>query len=395
MKAHLKHLTASIGLLAMALSALGTTRSPSTGELLIQLETAGRGTSRDSGDFADGVAVTLPSIVTIRTSASGQTVAHSQAPFGPGRSGPLRGEDNSSTGSGVIVSAGGHIVTNHHVVLGARTIHVEFHDGRRLVAHLLGSDPASDIALLKVDADGLIPAIFANSDDLRLGEAVAAIGNPFDVGISITTGVVSALGRHGTTITADDYFIQTDAALNPGNSGGALVSRRGQVVGINTAIHSRTGSNTGVGFAVPSVTVQAVCQQILDHGDVRRGQLGVVLESVSSSQRGVGIESVTTDGPAARAGIRTGDRIIAVNSRPIHQGAALRNSVRLARAGDVLMVRILRGDEEITLDATLGEELPDAPPSGKDNPQHGKANPRAVPEMRPTPTDLHSRIQPG
>lgn len=328
-------------------------------------------------DFSSGVARALPSIVTIRAGAVRQVMHREGMDGGKYNREPRGDESQSGTGSGVIASADGHIITNHHVIEGAGSITVELHDGRQLQARVIGSDSASDLALIKVEADGLVPAEFASSYQIRLGEAVAAIGNPFDVGISISTGVISATGRHGTSLTEDDYFIQTDAALNPGNSGGALINRHGQVIGINTAIYSRTGSNTGVGFAVPSITVQAICEQLREHGNVRRGVLGVTLDLERSNLPGVALEEVATGSPAEEAGLQPGDRIMAVEDHAVQVAADLRNHVRVNRVGESLTLTILRDGEDQEVEVVLGAE------SGNDTLANRSAGKDSFDKIRP------------
>ena len=306
MNNHLNYIFATLGTFTLAFSALPSQSVQAEGEeeALITLESRSPQTTPSQTDFSSGVERAIHSVVTIRTNA---TPDMARVQF-DGSKGPQpyegsRREHFSGSGSGVIISQDGYIVTNHHVINGSAEISVELNDGSTFSAELLGSDSGSDIALLKINAEDLKPAQFASSEELQLGESVAAIGNPFDVGISVSTGVVSALGRHGMELTDDDYFIQTDAALNPGNSGGALINFEGRVVGINTAIRSQTGSYAGIGFAVPSTTVEAICQQILDHGDVRRGQLGVTLDPDSAREAGVKLESVSEGSAAATAGL--------------------------------------------------------------------------------------------
>lgn len=355
MKNSTKYLLSGATMLGLTLSAIcGVHETPEPRPLVVLEEPATHAIALV--DFSSGVARALPSIVTIRTGAVRQ-VLHREGMDGEKfNRGPQGDESQNGTGSGVIASIDGHIITNHHVIEGAGSITVELHDGRQFQARVIGSDPASDLALLKVDANGLIPAEFTSSYQIRLGEAVAAIGNPFDVGISISTGVVSATGRHGTSLTEDDYFIQTDAALNPGNSGGALINRHGQVIGINTAIYSRTGSNTGVGFAVPSITVQAICEQLREHGNVRRGMLGVTLDLDRSNLPGVTLEEVATGSPAEDAGLQPGDRIMAVENHAVLVAADLRNHVRLTRVGETLTLTILRDGENQEVEVILGAE---------------------------------------
>jgi len=285
-----------------------------------------------------------------------------------------------SLGSGVIVSADGLVVTNNHVVKNASEIRVTLSDGRQLTAKAVGTDPKSDLALLRLSGDlkGIKPLPFGDSGKLRLGEVVLAIGNPFGVGQTVTMGIVSALGRANMGIVDYEDFIQTDAAINPGNSGGALVNMRGQLVGINTAILSRSGGYQGIGFSIPSAMVQPIMDSLLKHGRVVRGWLGVAIQDLTKEmaqamgltlEQGVLVADVEHESPAAKAGLRRGDVITKLNDEPIHSVTRLRNKVAAAgskakikltlqREGKALVVEIalgvLPGDREATLDRSQG-----------------------------------------
>lgn len=280
---------------------------------------------------------------------------------GPDGEAPMR--RSRGAGSGVVVdSENGYIVTNHHVVNGADNITVGLQDGRVLEAELLGSDELTDIAVLQIDADNLTALPFANTNDLRVGDYVVAIGNPFGIGQTVTSGIISALGRAG--INNDNYedFIQTDAAINVGNSGGALVDLRGQLVGVNTAIISGSGTSSGVGFAVPSDMVDAVMGHLLRDGTVRRGQLGVMISDHNpvmeealqlGADRGALVTQVMPGSAAEAAGIEVSDLVVAVDGRPITSGRELRNIVGLSGIDRELTLDLRRDGEPLTVVARI------------------------------------------
>jgi serine protease Do/serine protease DegQ len=257
-----------------------------------------------------------------------------------------------SAGSGVIVDADdGFILTNHHVVADASEITVTLKDRRRFTAELVGSDQATDIALLKIEGERLTALPFGNSDALRVGDTVVAIGNPFGLGQTVTSGIVSALGRSGINIEGYEDFIQTDASINPGNSGGALVSADGRLVGINTAIIAPAGGNVGIGFAVPVAMASAVMKQLIEHGEVRRGRIGVAIQDLTPDladalglheSSGAVVGSVEDGSPAAKAGLQAGDVVVSVDGHPIFGAADLRNRVGLVAAGSKVEVEYLR-----------------------------------------------------
>ena len=265
-------------------------------------------------------------------------------------------------GSGFVVREDGYIVTNNHVVAGADLVRVRFNDGRVLEARLIGSDAPSDLAVLKVDALGLAPVPFAAADGLRVGQWVVAAGNPFGLGSSITAGIVSATGR-GIGINQYEDFIQTDAAINPGNSGGPLLNLRGEVVGVNTAILSRTGGNVGIGFAIPADLVESVIDQLIDGGTVRRGYLGVRMAPLSDGIRanlgldrpGVAVVEVTGDGPAGDAGIRAEDIIVAVDGEPVATPAELGLVIASRRPGQRVLLEVFRDRRVREIPVVLAE----------------------------------------
>ncbi|MBA6329073.1 Do family serine endopeptidase [Colwellia sp. MB02u-6] len=267
-------------------------------------------------------------------------------------------------GSGVILDADkGYIVTNSHVINDADEIQITLKDGRQLDAKKIGGDEASDIALLQIVADDLVAVKIADSDDIRVGDFAVAIGSPFGLGQTVTSGIVSALGRSGLNVENYEDFIQTDAAINSGNSGGALINLRGELIGINTAILGPNGGNVGIGFAIPSNMVQNLVNQIIEFGEVRRGVLGVAGRSVTSEiakamelevNQGGFVEQVMKDSAADEAGIRAGDVIIKVNGKIIKTFNALRGKIGSIGAGQTVKITVIRKDgKEKTYDVTL------------------------------------------
>ncbi len=277
------------------------------------------------------------------------------------------GREVQSIGSGVIVDAEeGYVLTNHHVIAQADDILVTLKDGRRVEAKLLGSDPGTDIAVLRIEPERLHSVPLGNSEELEVGDFVVAIGNPFGLGQTVTMGIVSALGRHGLRAEGYEDFIQTDASINPGNSGGALVDLQGRLVGINTAIIGPAGGNIGIGFAIPVNIVHEVMDQIVAFGVVRRGRLGVLIRDLTpepaqglgiDTAKGVIIEEVVPDSAADRAGIQPGDVILRVNGEEVVDSAALRTKIGLSRVGEVVRLEVLRGDRKIQVAIQI-EEAP-------------------------------------
>jgi serine protease DegQ len=270
-----------------------------------------------------------------------------------------------SVGSGVIVDAErGYVLTNHHGVAGAQGIIVMLKDRRSFRATLVGSDPATDIALLRIEASGLKALPFGDSDALRVGDFVLAIGNPFGLGQTVTGGMVSALDRTGLTDEGYEDFIQTDAAINPGNSGGALVNLQGELIGINTVIVGPAGGNVGIGFAVPSAMAQTVMRQLVRYGTVQRGKLGVTLQELTpelairlglpGSTEGAVIAQVETGSAADRAGLRSGDVVIAANGHTIRSASGLRNQIGLSPIGSMLDLQVVRESRERMVRAEIG-----------------------------------------
>ena len=268
-----------------------------------------------------------------------------------------------SLGSGVIVDAErGLVLTNNHVIANAVQVTVTLRDGRHLDAEIVGSDPGTDVAVIKVPAEKLTDIGVANSDDLRVGDFVVAIGNPFGLGQTVTSGIVSALSRSGLGIEGYEDFIQTDASINPGNSGGALVNLKGELVGINTAIFSRGGGNIGIGFAIPINLALQIMEQLLDKGMVERGFIGVQVQDLNpdlaeafgiKNQKGAIVNSVLPDSPAQEAGLLPGDIITSINSKPVKAASDVRNHVGLLPVGEQVMFEVVRDGERKNLKARV------------------------------------------
>ena len=268
-----------------------------------------------------------------------------------------------SLGSGVIVSASGFILTNHHVVDAADEIEVALTDGKKLLAKVVGIDPETDLAVLRVDANGLPAITFGLSEALHVGDPVLAIGNPFGVGQTVTSGIVSALGRSGLHINTFENFIQTDAAINPGNSGGALVDARGNLVGINTAIYSRTGGSMGIGFAIPASTAKAVFEQIVRSGSVTRGWIGVEVQEITPAlaesfrldePHGTIIAGVLRGGPADRAGVKPGDVLTRINGTEVSDPHTMLNLVAALRPGATASMELRRKSQTVDVTVKVG-----------------------------------------
>ena len=267
-----------------------------------------------------------------------------------------RERKTQSLGSGVIVDAErGLVLTNNHVIANAVQVTVTLRDGRHLDAEIIGSDPATDVAVIKLTAENLTHIEVANSDDLRVGDFVVAIGNPFGLGQTVTSGIVSALSRSGLGIEGYEDFIQTDASINPGNSGGALVNLKGELVGINTAIFSRGGGNIGIGFAIPINLALQITEQLLDKGMVERGFIGVQVQDLNAdlaeafgikNQKGAIVNSVLPDSPAQEAGLQPGDIITSINSKPVKAASDVRNHIGLLPVGEQVRFEVLRDGEK-------------------------------------------------
>jgi Do/DeqQ family serine protease len=334
-------------------------QAPSTGPL----PSAAHG-----GSFHSAVQRAQPSVVNIFTSKEVRSPRHPllNDPLFRRFFGDQPADDAqraSSLGSGVIVSNTGYVLTNHHVVEAADEIEVALHDGKKLLAKVVGNDPETDLAVLRVDADNLPAITFGSSDALKVGDVVLAIGNPFGVGQTVTGGIVSALGRTGLGINTFENFIQTDAAINPGNSGGALVDAGGNLVGINTAIFSRSGGSMGIGFAIPVSTAKMVLEQIVRSGSVTRGWIGVEVQEITPpvaesfrlpSTRGALIAGVLRGGPADKAGVKPGDVMVEVEGRPVADPTSMLNLIAALPPGASARMKIKRQGKDLDADITVG-----------------------------------------
>jgi serine protease DegQ len=325
--------------------------------------------SRPAGSLSAPARQASPAVVSINTSQSNSRRPQSQDPWFRFFHGDQEEQQPAGLGSGVIVSPEGHILTNNHVIEDADDIEVVLADGRKAVAKVIGTDPETDLALLKITLDKLPVIVLGQTQHLQVGDIVLAIGNPFGVGQTVTSGIVSALGRSQLGINTFENFIQTDAAINPGNSGGALVDVHGHLMGINTAIYSRSGGNMGIGFAIPISTAQQVMQDLLQNGKVIRGWIGVEPQDLSAElaqtfqlptegpglPSGVVITGVLKNGPAASAGIRPGDVIVKVAGQPVRNVAELLTQVASLKPGTPAEVNIWRRQGEVSLRLTPAE----------------------------------------
>lgn len=321
------------------------------------------------GSFNAAAEIAMPSVVNIFTSKEVRMPSHPllddpmfQRFFGERfESRPRR---TSSLGSGVIVSPEGYILTNHHVVEAASEIQVALVDGRNVKARTIGSDPESDLAVLKIDLDNLPSIAFGQPEQAKVGDIVLAIGNPFGVGQTVTMGIIGALGRSQVGINTFENFIQTDAAINPGNSGGALTDTAGNLIGINTAIYSRTGGSLGIGFAIPANAAKQIMEQIIETGSVTRGWLGVSMQDITpelaesfrlKKPGGALIAGVLRNGPADGAGIKPGDVLLAVDGQTVADSSEMLNLVAALPPGKTVTLTILRNNSERSVRIKVGK----------------------------------------
>jgi serine protease DegQ len=354
----------------------GWISSPQVSSLVgkVTLREAPESNSQNPGSLAEAARVSSPAVVNIFTSKANKRkpakkgAPHQNEPwfqFFFGDQAPNE-EPSSSLGSGVIVSPEGLILTNHHVIEGADEIDVAFADGRKRTAKLIGSDPETDIAVLKIDAIDLPnPITLGKMESVQVGDVVLAIGNPFGVGQTVTSGIVSALGRNQLGINTFENFIQTDAAINPGNSGGALVDTKGNLIGINTAIYSRSGGNMGIGFAIPINIAKQVMESILTNGSVTRGWIGVEPQNISKElaeslnlpkdTTGVLISGVLEGGPADKAGMKPGDVLTQVNDQVVNDVVTLLNRIAQTSPGDEAKINLMRKGKPMALKVQVGK----------------------------------------
>ncbi|MDE2798208.1 MAG: Do family serine endopeptidase [Gemmatimonadota bacterium] len=356
-----------------------------------------------------------PSVVTINVTLSAENMPRRRGfpfPFDfeerPNRRPDRRPQpmpDPQTTGSGIVITADGYILTNHHVAGDAEKLTVTFSDNREYDAELVGSDPRTDIAVIKIDATGLKPATIGKSDAVEIGEWVLAVGAPLNLKSTVTAGIVSAVGRDINIINDQgglsiEDFIQTDAAINPGNSGGALVNLNGEVIGVNTAIATSNRSFIGYGFAVPIDLAKKVMDDIVEHGKVKRGYIGIGLDPVDAGKaeafgldrpKGVLISRVYPNTPAAKANLKEGDIVLSVDGQPVNRPNHLQSLVARKHPGDTVTLAVRRNTKDLTIRVTLGERLPEEIASADDAPEKEKEN-ASVSEIGLTVHDITAKM---
>ncbi|SDV04467.1 Do family serine endopeptidase AlgW [Pseudomonas mucidolens] len=340
----------------------------------VNLQQAPRTTAVQQGPvtYANAVIVAAPAVVNLYTTKVVNKSAHPlfedpQFRRFFGDNSPKQRRMESSLGSGVIMSPEGYILTNNHVSTGADQIVVALRDGRETLARVVGSDPETDLAVLKIDLKNLPAITIGRSESLRVGDVALAIGNPFGVGQTVTMGIISATGRNQLGLNSYEDFIQTDAAINPGNSGGALVDANGNLTGINTAIFSRSGGSQGIGFAIPVKLAMDVMKSIIEHGQVIRGWLGIEVQPLSkelsesfglTGRPGIVIAGILRDGPAEKAGMQIGDVILSIDGEPAGDGRRSMNQVARIKPTDKVAIQVMRNGKEIKLLAEVGLRPP-------------------------------------
>ncbi|MFM9835183.1 MAG: Do family serine endopeptidase [Methylophilaceae bacterium] len=328
--------------------------------------------ANNSGTYSKAVKKAMPSVVNIFTSSKKAANPHQPYMddplfkhfFGDQQDNNEDDQPESSLGSGVIVSEQGLILTNNHVVSAADEIEVALGDGRKMSAKVVGTDPETDLAVIKVDAKNLPAVTFASSDKVNVGDVVLAIGNPFGVGQTVTQGIVSALGRNHLGINTFENFIQTDASINPGNSGGALIDTAGNLVGINSAIYSRSGGSMGIGFAIPVSLAQQVMQQIAKDGSVTRGWVGIEAQDITpelaesfklKSEEGALIAGVLNNSPADVAGLKAGDILLSIDNKPVLDSASMLNLIAVLKPHQKAILKIMRDGKENNISVLIGK----------------------------------------
>lgn len=320
-----------------------------------------------SGSYSVAVKKAMPSVVNIFTTKKAPDNPHQKFLddpafrqfFGDQLDDPdTQAQPENSLGSGVIVSEQGLILTNNHVVASADEIEIALSDGRKMSAKVVGTDPDTDLALIKIDGDNLPAITFASSDKLNVGDVVLAIGNPFGVGQTVTQGIISALGRNHLGINTFENFIQTDASINPGNSGGALIDTEGNLVGINSAIYSRSGGSMGIGFAIPATLARQIMDQIASQGNVTRGWIGIEAQDITpelaesfklQSAEGALIAGVLQNSPAEKAGLHAGDVLLTIDSKPIADTSAMLNLIAALKPNQKATFTIARADKRLNV----------------------------------------------
>jgi serine protease DegS len=314
--------------------------------------------------YADAVSLAAPSVVNLFTSTladSPLTTLPDNPPLAKDL--PRKRRLESSLGSAVIMSPEGYLLTNNHVISGAEQILVALKDGRETVARVIGSDPETDLAVLKIDLDNLPAITLGRSEQVKIGDVVLAIGNPFGVGQTVTMGIISATGRNRLGLNTYEDFIQTDAAINPGNSGGALVDARGNLLGVNTAIFSKSGGSQGIGFAIPGKLALEVMQAIIEHGRVIRGWLGIEVQPLTpelaesfglEGRPGIIVAGLYRGSPGMNAGLQPGDVILSIGGEPASNSLRSMNQVARKKPGEILSIEILRKGQPLQLTAEVG-----------------------------------------
>jgi len=341
--------------------------TPVVRDVAIQQVAAAPGAGRVAASYAEAARHAMAAVVSVYTAKEIRRVPGVDDPFFERFFGErFRGQSEriSSLGSGVIATADGYVLTNHHVVQAADEIAVALSDGRRFDAKLIGADPETDLAVLQITAASLPAITFGRAEALSVGDVVLAIGNPFDVGQTVTMGIVSALGRNNLGINRYENFIQTDAAINQGNSGGALVDSQGNLVGINTAIYSRSGGSVGIGFAIPTTIVAQVMEQLIKSGRVVRGYFGIEPVDITpelvdalklARKEGVVIRGVQRNAPAGKAGVEPGDVMLSINNQTVRNTPGMLNQIAQLPPGSVAKVRVLRERRELDLEVAVAE----------------------------------------
>ena len=325
-----------------------------------------------AGGFSAAAKKAMPAVVNIYTSSTVKAPANPLMNdprfrffFGEEPDDEDQTQQSASLGSGVLVSHDGYILTNHHVIESADQIEVALADGRTTKGRIIGSDPDTDLAVIKIDLPGELPAItFGQSDRVQVGDVVLAVGNPFGVGQTVTMGIVSALKRNHLGLNTFENFIQTDAAINPGNSGGALVDVNGDLIGISSAIYSPNGGSLGIGFAIPVSTAKKIMEQIIQNGSVTRGWIGVAVQEITpelaesfqlGETKGVLISEVVRDGPADQAGVKVGDILVGVNDKAIPDSNAMLETISALAPGQTATVKLIRNHRDVTVQVKAGK----------------------------------------